>query len=138
MLTIHLPFLNFILIDFLYYWQHRSFHAVSMLWNLHLCHHSAPRVDIWSTSRNNLCVNFLFVYLLLNPLLGYCCDNQNGFFAAAMITASLDIWRHTQIKLPNAAKNISKLIGIFFVTPAMHRSHHNMAVTSHNFGANLI
>ncbi len=59
--------LNFVVIDFLYYWQHRWFHRIRPLWKLHRCHHTARRVDIWVTSRNTLVMHFLFVYFLLNP-----------------------------------------------------------------------
>lgn len=132
-------FLNFVVIDFLYYWQHRWFHRNDALWKLHICHHSSPRVDIWATSRNNLWVNFLFVYLLLNPLLGFLCQSPDGFFAGAMVTASLDILRHSNIdfqKLPG--KRFYEKLGMIFVMPWMHHSHHNMLKTAHNFGANLI
>jgi sterol desaturase/sphingolipid hydroxylase (fatty acid hydroxylase superfamily) len=131
--------LNFVVIDFAYYWQHRWFHGNSTLWKLHVCHHSSPRVDIWATSRNNLWVNFLFVYLLLNPLLGFLCQNHEGFFAGAMVTASLDIIRHSNIdfqKLPG--QSYFKKWGSIFVMPWMHHSHHNMLKIPHNFGANLI
>ncbi|MCS5710312.1 sterol desaturase family protein [Candidatus Berkiella aquae] len=130
---------NIIVIDFLYYWQHRLFHRFSFLWKLHECHHSSPRVDIWATSRNNLWVNFLFVYLLINPVIGYLCQNPEGFFAGSMLTASLDIFRHSKIDFKRLPKQkwiqaMAKII----VMPWMHHSHHNMLKKAHNFGANLI
>lgn len=131
--------LNFIVIDFIYYWQHRGFHRNEYFWKLHICHHSSPRVDIWATSRNNLWINFLFVYLLLNPLLGFLCQSHDGFFAGAMVTASLDILRHSNIDFQKLrVKRLIQYLGVIFVMPWMHRSHHNMLKPSHNFGANLI
>src|SRR5436190_12389102 len=87
--------LNFVAVDGLYYWQHRLFHRVPMLWALHRCHHASPALSVWATSRNSLLVNFLFVYMLVNPLLGFLCDRPDGFFAAAALTAALDLWRHS-------------------------------------------
>lgn len=131
--------LNFVVIDFLYYWQHRLFHRQPTLWKMHECHHRSPRVDIWATSRNNLFVNFLFVYLLVNPMLGYLCVNPEGFFAGAMLTASLDILRHSKMDFSKIRESrLVKMLSAIFVMPWMHHSHHNVLLTPHNFGANLI
>lgn len=131
--------LNFIVIDFFYYWQHRLFHQNTLLWQLHECHHSSPHLDIWATSRNNLFVNFLFVYLLFNPVLGYLCASSEGFFAGAMLTASLDIVRHSKIAFEKVQQStLSRVLATIFVMPWMHRSHHNVLQKPHNFGANLI
>lgn len=131
--------LNFVVIDFLYYWQHRALHQIKYLWPFHLCHHSSPKVDIWATSRNNLWINFMFVYLLINPMLGYCCAEPTGFFAGVMMTASLDIFRHTQINLNTVKHHIwYKWLSYFMVMPAMHRAHHDITSRNGNFAANLI
>jgi len=123
--------LNFVLIDFLYYWQHRLFHGVPFLWALHQCHHASPTLDVWATSRNSLAINFLFVYMLVNPLLGFLCDEPEGFFAAAAVTASLDLWRHSRLRAPTFLSHV-------LVTPAEHHAHHSPDGHAVNFGANLI
>jgi sterol desaturase/sphingolipid hydroxylase (fatty acid hydroxylase superfamily) len=125
--------LNFVFIDFLYYWQHRLFHRVPALWALHQCHHASTQVNVWATSRNSLFVNFLFVYLLVNPLLGYLCDRPDGFFAAAAVTAALDLWRHS--RLP--AQFAPPLLGKILITPPQHHLHHSPDQQHRNFGANL-
>lgn len=122
--------LNFVFVDFLYYWQHRLFHRAPLLWALHLCHHASPAVSVWATSRNSLVINFLFVYMLVNPVLGFLCDRPEGFFAAAALTASLDLWRHS--RLPTAFRLP------FLVSPAQHHAHHSPDGQGVNFGANLI
>jgi sterol desaturase/sphingolipid hydroxylase (fatty acid hydroxylase superfamily) len=126
--------LNFVAVDLLYYIQHRAFHRVATLWALHQCHHAAPTVNVWCTSRNSLLINVLFVYLLVNPLLGFMCDQPEGFFFAAAITASLDLWRHSRLpalKLPGWARHL-------LVTPAHHHLHHCADGEHVNFGANLL
>ena len=123
--------LNFIGVDFLYYWQHRLFHRVPALWAMHQCHHASPTLSIWATSRNTLAVNFLFVYLLVNPLLGFLCDNPDGFFAAAGLTAALDLWRHSRVEaMPGLARVL--------VTPWQHHWHHSVDGQRTNYGANLM
>ncbi len=126
--------LNFIMIDFLYYWQHRLFHRLPALWALHECHHASPFVNVWATSRNSLAVNFIFVYMLFNPLFGFLCDRPDGFFAAAALTASLDIWRHSRLPEQWTSNWLTRIL----VTPARHHDHHSPDGQATNFGANFI
>ena len=126
--------LNFVFVDLLYYLQHRLFHRVGVLWALHQCHHASPAVNVWATSRNSLLINFLFVYLLLNPVLGFLCDCPEGFFLAAALTASLDLWRHS--RLPE--RFAPAWLGRALVTPAHHHLHHSLDGQGVNFGANLL
>lgn len=123
--------LNFIFVDFLYYWQHRLFHRLPALWALHACHHASPTLSVWATSRNALAINFLFVYLLVNPLLGFLCDTPGGFFAAASLTAALDLWRHSRVL---AAPGLARIL----VTPWRHHAHHSPHGQNTNYGANLV
>ena len=123
--------LNFVVVDFLYYWQHRLFHRVPTLWALHQCHHASPTLNVWASSRNSLAANFLFVYMLLNPLLGFLCDRPDAFFTAAAVTASLDLWRHSRLPAP-------ALLAQVLITPAEHHAHHSPDGEAVNFGANLI
>lgn len=124
--------INFVGVDFLYYWQHRAFHKVPVLWKLHAPHHHSPVVNIWGTSRNALITHFLFVYMLVNPILGYLCDSPEGFFAGAMITAALDLFRHANIKI-----KMPLLEGIFML-PRDHHRHHDAERAFANYGANFM
>ena len=131
--------LNLIGVDFLYYWQHRAFHRYDTLWKLHACHHEAARIDVWTTARNSLLVNFLFVYLLINPFLAYFCDAPNAFYLGAMLTASLDIFRHSCVnwnKLIPAP--LLQFLSYVFVMPRQHHFHHRVEAPSANFSANFI
>lgn len=132
--------LNFVFVDFLYYWQHRWLHRVPVFWRMHRCHHSAKRLDVWVTSRNTLLLHFLFVYFLFNPVLGYLVSHPEAFFAGAMLTASLDLFRHANIdysRLPGA-KPMSDWLGLIFVLPGAHHLHHGAENHEGNYGANLI
>jgi sterol desaturase/sphingolipid hydroxylase (fatty acid hydroxylase superfamily) len=124
--------LNFIGVDFLYYLQHRAFHAIPSLWKLHAPHHHSPVVNIWVTSRNALVTHFLFVYMLINPILGYLCDFPEGFFAGAMLTAALDLFRHANLRV-----RLPFLEGIILL-PQDHHRHHDADRVFANYGANFI
>jgi sterol desaturase/sphingolipid hydroxylase (fatty acid hydroxylase superfamily) len=123
--------LNFVFVDFLYYWQHRLLHGVPFLWAMHQCHHASPAVNVWATARNSLPINFIFVYLLVNPALGFLCDAPSGFFTAAAVTAALDLWRHARVP-------VAPGVGRVLVTPWHHHLHHNPDGATANYGANLI
>jgi sterol desaturase/sphingolipid hydroxylase (fatty acid hydroxylase superfamily) len=126
--------LNFVVVDLLYYLQHRAFHRVGVLWALHRCHHAAPDVNVWATSRNSLAINFLFVYLLVNPALGFLCDRPDAFFLGAALTAALDLWRHSRVPERYAPAWLGRVL----VTPAHHHLHHGRDGHDANFGANLM
>jgi sterol desaturase/sphingolipid hydroxylase (fatty acid hydroxylase superfamily) len=131
--------LNFLFVDFLYYWQHRAFHRSPALWNLHKCHHAAKRVDIWTTSRNSILINFLFVYCLINPILAYFCDTPIGFYTGAMITASLDVFRHCRLDLNQILPGKwLYILSHIFVLPRQHHHHHGPSHQPVNFSANFI
>ncbi|HEY9683544.1 MAG TPA: sterol desaturase family protein [Drouetiella sp.] len=123
--------LNFVVVDFFYYLQHRAFHQIPMLWKLHAPHHFSPTVDVWATSRNALMTHFLFVYMLLSPILAYLCDVTEGFFAGAMLTASLDLFRHARINVR------VPVLDAILIMPADHHRHHDADKPEANYGANL-
>ncbi|HUF63540.1 MAG TPA: sterol desaturase family protein [Verrucomicrobiales bacterium] len=132
--------LNFVFVDFLYYWQHRWFHRSPRLWNLHRCHHSARRVDVWVTARNTLVLHFFFVYFLVNPILGFLVTRPEAFFAGAMITAALDLFRHSNLdyaRIPGAAFS-TPLLKSIFVLPSTHHRHHAARNCDGNYGANFV
>jgi sterol desaturase/sphingolipid hydroxylase (fatty acid hydroxylase superfamily) len=131
--------LNLVVIDFLYYWQHRSFHYFQFLWDLHKCHHASKRVDIWATSRNSIIINFVFVYFLFNPFVAFFCDCPEAFYTGAMITASLDIFRHTQLDLNKLIPDrIMRVLSHILVMPCQHHHHHSLSKKSVNLAANFI
>lgn len=127
--------LNFVALDLLYYWQHRWFHAAG--WPLHRPHHGAKRLGAWVTSRGALATHFLFVYLLPSSLLSLLCQDKLAYFAAAMLTASLDLWRHSAIRWPGFLASGQRFLAYILITPMAHHLHHEKGVRYSNFGANL-
>lgn len=47
-------FLSLLLVEFVYYWVHRSLHQVNILWAAHAFHHAAEDVNITTTIRDNI------------------------------------------------------------------------------------
>jgi len=129
--------LNVLAIDFLYYWQHRAFHA-RIAWPLHIAHHASQRVDVWATSRNTVWTNFLFVYFMINPWAALLCDAPEGFYTGAAVTAALDLWRHGRVDYGRLG--LSRVFGalsLVMITPPAHQRHHDAIRASANFGANF-
>ena len=43
----------FLVLDFWRYWEHRIFHRVSLLWRVHLVHHSDTFIDVTTAERHH-------------------------------------------------------------------------------------
>jgi len=127
--------LNFIFVDYLYYWNHRLLHGKS-LWKAHAVHHTAEHLDLFITSRNTIWTSFLIVYLWVNGLFIFLLKDPRAFILSASITASLDLWRHTSFFFtPNSFAH--RALAIFLITPNEHAWHHSSKQSGKNFGANL-
>ncbi|MGV3525454.1 MAG: sterol desaturase family protein [Candidatus Sericytochromatia bacterium] len=136
---LHLPLwaafgLNFVAVDYLYYWNHRLFHH-RRFFAVHAVHHSVSHMDVMATSRNTLWTSLLIVYLWANCLLLFLTDFNPGFVLAMSLSACLDLWKHSSLlrQHPHWQRQLSRL-GL--MTPLDHAWHHSSAL-NHNFGANL-
>lgn len=127
--------LNFVALDLLYYLQHRWFHAGG--WALHRAHHGARRLGAWTSARNSLAAHPLFVYFLPSALLALLCADKAAWLAGAMLTASLDLWRHSTVRWPAGWARAGRWAAALLVTPAVHHLHHAAGAPRCNFGANL-
>lgn len=127
--------LNFIVVDYLYYWNHRLLHS-KMFWKTHAVHHTADRVDVFITSRNTLWAPLLIVYVWANGIFLFLLKDPAPFLLSASITASLDLWRHTQFCTAPGSL-IHRAISIVIITPNEHAWHHSSGSADANFGANL-
>ncbi|MEW6129971.1 MAG: sterol desaturase family protein [Acidobacteriota bacterium] len=127
--------LNFIGVDYLYYWNHRLLHSTTF-WDTHAVHHTAKQMDLFITSRNTLWSSLLIVYVWVNGLLIFLLKDPRLFILAISLTASLDLWRHTSFTF----KPQSRWHGLFalvLITPNEHAWHHSRTKANKNFGANL-
>jgi sterol desaturase/sphingolipid hydroxylase (fatty acid hydroxylase superfamily) len=127
--------LQFLLVDYLYYWNHRLLHS-DFFWSLHRLHHSSTQFDLWISSRNTILAPFCIVYLWINPLFLYLLHNPFPFLLSMAFTASLDLWRHTRFT-PSPKHPLHSLLQIFWITPHEHAWHHSQTQQRKNFGANF-
>lgn len=137
--AVHLPawaafLLNFVVVDYAYYWNHRLLHGA--LWRAHVVHHTAERLDIWVTSRNTVWTPVLIVYLWLNATALFLLADPAPFAVAALITAALDVWRHSEM-YPRERSAWFEAVGTLLLTPRDHAWHHSRSGFNRNFGANL-
>ena len=115
-------------IDFIYYWFHRTSHRVRFFWGIHMNHHSSEEMNFLVSLRQawfNPLFRVPFFFIL--PLIGF------NPFLTFIVGAASTLWaviQHTQ--------TIGKLgpLEWFMVTPSAHRVHHgvNEEYLNKNFG----
>lgn len=127
--------LNFVVVDYLYYWNHRLLHS-KMFWKTHAVHHTADRVDVFITSRNTLWAPLLIVYVWANGISLFLLKDPVPFLLSASITASLDLWRHTSF-FTAPGSLLHRAVSLVIITPNEHIWHHSSTRADENFGANL-
>jgi sterol desaturase/sphingolipid hydroxylase (fatty acid hydroxylase superfamily) len=127
--------LNFVLVDYLYYWNHRWLHCRS-LWPAHAVHHTPERMDVFITSRNTLWTPLLIIYLWVNGLFIFLLRDPGAFILGASLTAGLDLWRHSSFS-PRPGSTLHRALSRFLITPQEHAWHHSRDRADCNFGANL-
>src|SRR5262245_60367996 len=124
-----------VLLDFLIYLQHVLFHALPLLWRLHMVHHADPDVDATTGARFHtleilisLGIKSVAVLLLGAPAL--------AVVIFEVLLSATALFNHGNVRLPAWLDRIARLL---LVTPDMHRIHHSAqpAETNSNFGFNL-
>lgn len=125
----------FVLLDLAIYLQHVLFHAVPLLWRLHMVHHADLDIDVSTGLRFHTIeiVLSLGIKLAVVSLLGAPALAVLIFEIALNATA---LFNHSNVRLPGWLDRALRLI---VVTPDMHRVHHSARPheTNSNFGFNL-
>lgn len=120
-----------LLIDFLYYWEHRIEHQVRILWSYHSIHHSSPIYNYTTALRVSFIDSLVtWVFYLPAILIGF---HPYVVLLSVLFMLTYQFWLHTEI--------IGKL-GWFekiFMTPSQHRVHHGAddIYLDKNYGAIL-
>lgn len=124
-----------IALDFAIYLQHVLFHAIPVLWRLHMVHHSDVDIDVTTGAR------FHPVEIVLSILIKFAVILVLGPSATAVIIFEVllngaAMFNHSNIRIPS---HIDRVLRLFIVTPDMHRVHHSVIKdeTNSNFGFNL-
>jgi len=121
------------LLDCFYYWVHRVFHEVPLLWRIHLVHHSDTAVDI-STSVRHHPLEKILVTLLLCLLVFALGFSAQAFGLYVLVTTASAIMTHANITLPTS---LERGLRPWLVTPAVHAVHHSSHAqeTNCNYGS---
>ncbi|MDJ0737799.1 MAG: sterol desaturase family protein [Nostocaceae cyanobacterium] len=125
--------LSFVLVDYLYYWNHRLFHS-SSLWSIHQVHHTVTEMDVLGTSRNTLWTSFLIIYLWVHPLFIYLLKDPTWYIFGVSLTSALDLWRHSRLT-PKGNSLIFHFLSPWLILPQDHAWHHSENINC-NYGAN--
>ncbi len=121
--------------DLAIYLQHVMFHAVPLLWRLHLVHHADLDFDVTTGLR------FHTLEILLSALIKLAVVLVLGPPAVAVVVFEVllnatSMFNHSNVGMPPW---LDRLLRLIVVTPDMHRVHHSVIhrETNSNFGFNL-
>ena len=122
-------------LDLAIYVQHVLFHAVPLLWRLHMVHHADPDFDVTTGLR----FHTLEIALSLGIkgaaiiLLG---ASPLAVLLFEVLLNVTSMFSHSNVRMPTWLDSLLRLV---VVTPDMHRVHHSVvpAETNSNFGFNL-
>lgn len=122
-------------LDLAIYLQHVMFHAVPILWRLHLVHHADLDFDVTTGLRFHTLEIVLsaFIKLAVVLLLG---PSAIAIVIFEVLLNATSMFNHSNIRLPGLLDRVLRWI---VVTPDMHRVHHSVIQreTNSNFGFNL-
>lgn len=122
-------------LDLIIYLQHVMFHAIPILWRLHMMHHADLDYDLTTGLR------FHPIEIILSMVIKLSVVAALGPPAAAVlifeiILNGMAMFNHGNIRIP---LGLDRILRYFVVTPDMHRVHHSVVIreTNSNFGFNL-
>ena len=124
-----------VMLDFIIYLQHVMFHAVPLLWRLHMVHHTDLDFDVTTGAR------FHPIEILLSMIIKLAIVILIGAPPMAVLLFEVllngtSMFNHSNVRMP---ERLDRILRWVVVTPDMHRVHHSVSVqeTNSNFGFNL-
>ncbi len=119
-------------LDLVIYLQHLMFHAVPLLWRLHMVHHADLDIDVTTALR------FHPVEIIVSMGIKMAAVAVIGPSVAAVVLFEVILnatamFNHANIHIP---EGLDRLLRMLVVTPDMHRVHHSVTIreTNSNFG----
>lgn len=124
-----------IALDLVIYLQHVMFHAVPILWRLHMVHHADLDYDLTTGLRFHPLEIVLSTVLKITIIVALG-PPVASVIAFEILLNGMAMFNHGNIKLP---PSVDRLLRLFVVTPDVHRVHHSIIVreTNSNYGFNL-
>ena len=125
-------FVGMIVVDFLFYWEHRASHEIRLLWATHVTHHSSERFNLSTALRQTWTGQTGFLFFIPAAAIGV---PLPVIFLSFAINLLYQFWIHTEA--------IDRMWGWFewlFNTPSHHRVHHGtqQQYLDRNYGGILI
>ncbi len=124
-----------LILDMVVYLQHLMFHAVPLLWKLHMVHHTDLDYDVTTGLRFHPVeiVASMVIKMTAVAALG---PPPGAVVAFEVILNGMAMFNHGNVRLP---QSIDRILRLLVVTPDMHRVHHSIypRETNSNFGFNL-
>ena len=108
--------LSVVLVDFLYYWNHRFVHRARVGWAAHQAHHSSEYMNFATALRQKWNPWFEFFFFAPLPFLGI---SPLAIYAAFSINLIYQFFVHTE-----TIRKLPRPIEYIFNTPSHHRVHH--------------
>ena len=107
----------FLLVDFLFYWNHRFSHEINILWASHVAHHSSQEYNLTVALRQSFLRNAIaLIFYMFFAFFGIP-------WMVLLLTDALNrlyqFWVHTRF-----LKRLPRWFEFLFVTPSHHRVHH--------------
>jgi sterol desaturase/sphingolipid hydroxylase (fatty acid hydroxylase superfamily) len=122
-------------LDLIIYLQHVMFHAVPLLWRLHLVHHADLDFDATTGVRFHPLEILLSLGIKLGAVVLLGAPALSVLLFEVLLNAT-SVFNHGNVRLPAWLDRVLRLV---LVTPEMHRVHHSVIPreTNSNFGFNL-
>ena len=127
--------LSVLLLDLAIYLQHVMFHAVPLLWRLHMVHHADLDFDVTTGLRFHT-IEILLSFGIKAALVLLLGAPAVAVLVFEVLLNATSMFNHSNVRMP---VRLDGLLRLFVVTPDMHRVHHSVHAreTNSNFGFNL-
>ncbi len=127
--------IGIVLLDLVIYLQHVMFHAVPLLWRLHMVHHADLDYDLTTGLRFHPMEIALSMILKLT-IIAALGPPVIAVLVFEVILNGMAMFNHGNIRL---SPSLDRLLRYIIVTPDLHRVHHSVIIreTNSNYGFNL-
>ncbi|MGD9033275.1 MAG: sterol desaturase family protein [Desulfobacteraceae bacterium] len=127
--------LSVILLDFVIYLQHLMFHAVPLLWRLHMMHHADLDYDLTTGNRFHP-IEIIISMGIKAAAISVLGAPPMGVIIFEILLNGTAMFNHGNFYIP---LGVDRILRLMVVTPDMHRVHHSVfpSETNSNFGFNL-
>ena len=119
-------------LDLVIYLQHLMFHAVPLLWRLHMVHHADLDIDVTTALRFHPVEIFISMGIKMAAV-AVIGPSVAAVVIFEVVLNATAMFNHANIRLPAA---LDRFLRLLVVTPDMHRVHHSVIIreTNSNFG----